>query len=388
MVLASTSSLRSDSDDHPSSPAVAPRPSEKVSKGKSFPKKLIYKSPYHYLVYQLAKTLDDDGGPYRVSVGDFVYGDSDCMSAYSSLLRDELSSALNEFKCFKVITRQRLKAMMEEKKLQSMGLLDPNEEGATIQLKGVHGIISGKFYVQDDKVRVFAKLLNLDGGDERVSRVSEAIDKIGRGFFKRDGKTSKEDRDRIVAAVTPSNWRISQANVDAIRQKVMNVPRDFNVSLTTASGKRDFAEGETIAFKVKSDRDCHIALFCHQSDGSTVLLFPNRWGTDSFTPAHTDVLVPPSKGNEFEIVIGPPFGSDVVQVIACTQANSLHEKLSEIAKSLPQGQCYSGVDRGEFLKELDKALKAKTEDDNPQRKPLWSEANVVISTFPGYAEKP
>jgi len=166
-------------------------------------------------------------------------------------------------------------------------------------------------------------------------------------------------------------------NIQDIRKRVKNIPNDFKVSIDTASGKKSFIKGEKIVFSLTSERDCHIALFCHQTDGSTILLFPNTWSGNTKVFANKRVTVPGTSKPGFEIVVGPPYGTDLIQVIACTQYSLLHKRLENmVEKEKPLG--YRGISRGLFSRGINDSI----ESFNAKKlTPSWSETAISISTY-------
>jgi hypothetical protein len=138
-------------------------------------------------------------------------------------------------------------------------------------------------------------------------------------------------------------------------------------------------EGETISYVIKPTADCHVAVFCHQSDGETVVLFPNSYSQDTLVKAGHTVAIPGIAKAGFEIVIGPPFGSDRVQVIACTRQSLLHSlALTEARKSAAKGQQFAVATRGQALRGLIDAPLANASDSDPTRPIEWAETTLVV----------
>jgi len=111
---------------------------------------------------------------------------------------------------------------------------------------------------------------------------------------------------------------------------------DLNVRFELLGGKTRFVEGEKLQYRIRSDRDCYVALLCYQSDGSTVLLFPNLWHSDSFIRGGQSYKVP-EVGSGFDIVVTPPFGQDTVELIACTGRSEFHRMLGAKASATTRG---------------------------------------------------
>ena len=168
----------------------------------------------------------------------------------------------------------------------------------------------------------------------------------------------------------------STKNIRDIRSRVKKISNDFNVKFETVNGKTNFRDGEKIAFKLTTPRDCHVAVFCHQSDGSTVLLFPNSWNGNTKIYANSPVNVPGTSKSDFEIVVGPPYGTDIVQVLACTEPSLLHKRLRNMAG---QQEGYRGIPRGLFSRGINDSVSEFSKSDKP---PAWGETSISISTYP------
>ena len=168
----------------------------------------------------------------------------------------------------------------------------------------------------------------------------------------------------------------SAENLNDIRTRIKKLSNDFKVSLKTKSGKLDFRDGEKVAFTLTAPIDCYVAVFCHQSDGSTVLLFPNSWSANTKVYANTPVDIPGTDKRNFEIVAGPPYGTDIVQVIACSEYSLLHKRVQHMA-GVNQGYC--AVPRGLFSRGIDDSVSEFEKSDKP---PRWGETSISISTYP------
>ena len=115
---------------------------------------------------KLAKELAEEapGEEVNIGVGNFAYENTDLLSPFSSMLRDELEIALGETGKFKVVTRDRLADLQMEGKFQGKGVLEPGTGVDKVSIEGVKGIVRGRFYANGDEVTVFAELAWLEGG--------------------------------------------------------------------------------------------------------------------------------------------------------------------------------------------------------------------------------
>lgn len=336
--------------------------------------------PYRELAESLAKQITAPS--VNVGVGSFVYEDSEFMSPFSSMLREELERALAQTGKFKVITRDRLADLQKEGKFQAASILEPGAAAPAVKIEGVKGMVRGRFYYKDPEVTIYAELAWLEGGAIQKAKVILPTSTVGAQIWPNNMPPQK----RIEEVFRPQNLDKSLANVKDIENRVAKVPHDFNIALTVREAKRDFCAGETISYRIASPVGCHVAVFCHQLDGSTVVLFPNPFSKNTWVPADRPVDIPGPAKSGFEIVVGPPFGGDVVQIIACTQASALHRKLASYndAHTAPGKRAYRGLSRGMFAQGVDDSLAefAGANSSDASGPPRWSEAHIVVNTYP------
>ena len=283
--------------------------------------------PYTKLASDLA--TDSPDGKVNIGVGNFAYENTDLLSPFSSLLRDELEIALGETGKFKVVTRDRLADLQLEGKFQGKQILEPGTGVEKVTIEGVKGIVRGRFYNSGNDITVYAELAWLEGGEIRKARLTIPLDKVKAKIWPDPAAAASKNMGNILK---PQNVEQSLANVQEIANgRLAKIPKDFQVEVFTTDGKRAYAEGENVSFRVRSSEECHIAVICHQSDGTSVVLFPNRWCSNTLVAANKAIDIPGTHKSGFEIEIAPPFGSDVVEVIACSKPSELHKTLSQFA---------------------------------------------------------
>ena len=329
--------------------------------------------PYASLAEALAKAAGGTG-KVNVGVGNFLYEDTDLLSPYSAMLKDELSMGLSKEGKFTVITRERMADLQNEGKFQGKDIVEPGTEAKKVQIEGVQGIIRGRFYYQAPNLTIYAEIAYLDGGEVHKVKVVIPSSEVAARIWPSD--TGKQSRPEV--AIAPQAVKESTASIQDIESKVRKVEKNFPLEIATVDGKRGYAEGETVSFRCRSGHDAYIAVIDHQIDGSEILLFPNAFSTENYIPAGKAIDVPGTVKHGFEIQISPPFGSDVVQVIACTKK----EELAKITSSFPsatQASPYAVRTRGMKVVAVDEAQKNTSMESQP---PQWSEDHIVVSTYP------
>jgi hypothetical protein len=332
--------------------------------------------PFKNLATKLASDSKEE--KVNIAVGSFNFEGTDLQSPFSSLVRDELEIALSDSGKFKVVTRDRLADLQMEGKFQGKGILEPGTGVEKVTIEGVKGIIRGRFYATDDEVTIVAELAWLEGGEIKKTKVAIPVSKIRAKIWPDSVEAAQQP---IENAIKPQNVEQSSASVQEIaKDRLASVPKDFPIEIFTTDGKRAYAGGENIAFRVRSTQEAHIAVLCHQSDGTTVVLFPNRWSSNTLIPANKTIDIPGTHKSGFEIEIGPPYGSDVVEVIACTKPSELHKQFSQHAAKAEPEAPFQVLTRGMAVKGIDKSVASAPESSDAP--PRWSQDSIVVSTFP------
>ena len=330
--------------------------------------------PYVSLAQALAQASGGDA-KVNVGVGNFLYEDTDLLSPYSAMLKDELSMGLSKEGKFTVITRERMADLQNEGKFQGKDIVEPGTEAKKVQIEGVQGIIRGRFYYQAPNLTIYAEIAYLDGGEVHKVKVVIPSSEVAARIWPSD--TGKQSRPEV--AIAPQAVKESTASQAEVESRVKKVNKDFDLQITTTDGKRGYAEGETVSFRVRANHDCYIAVIDNQIDGTGILLFPNGFNSENYLPAGKAIDVPGTVKHGFEIQISPPFGSDVVQVIACTKKEELQKVLSNFPSSTAQNPYTTVRTRGMKVVAAEEGPKNASLDSQPAQ---WSEDHIVVSTYP------
>lgn len=310
------------------------------------------------------------GEPIKVTVGDFNYAGTELQSPFSSALASDLEHELKQSPGIELVPREELTGTRRNKPPVPSDPLQPGSSIPADPSGQPMSIVRGRFFPDENGVKIEAEIALLNDGMIRETTLEIPHHKLPQRLA--SGTAG--------SGIEPANL---DQSLDSIRQVVTNqldaVPSDFPVELTTIQGKRAFIEGETIGFRIRSAEDCHLTVLCHQSNGDSVVLFPNRWQRDTFVRA-LDVVEIPSPSDDFRMRIGPPFGSDIVEVIACSSASSIHQQMARHAPTSATTTPFHITTRGIIVEEIDDALAAPPIDDATQKR--WGRAHIVVSTFP------
>jgi hypothetical protein len=366
----STSPKKSSSKTEPL-PAIKTAPAKAPTAPQSAPAQA---GPFHTLVANLSGLAGEK--PLSVGVGNFTFENTELLSPFAALLRDELEASLARTPNFRVVSRDRLADLQNEGKFQARDFLEPGTGVSKVSVEGIEGIVRGRFYAASDRISVFVELVRLEGAT--IQKFKTELPSSG--IRARIWPDTVKPANVLESVVRPQNVDASAANVEEVtRGRIKQVSRDFPLEIFTVDTRRAFTEGEVVAFRVRSDRDCHVAVFCHQSDGSSVLLFPNHWQRDAFVPAARAVDIPGTHKHGFEIRIGEPFGSDVVQAVACTSEKELQALTAPHMRLATATSPFAVITRGMAAVGIEQAAGSGPVGEN---RPLWSESHLVVSTFP------
>jgi hypothetical protein len=307
--------------------------------------------PFHKMATELTAVVDPQQ-PVTVAVGEFFLNEGETVTPLSSKIHSELSYALDKSGKVRVIARERLAELQKEGRFQASHLIEPGSTIGDVKLSGCEAIVRGRYYPEGGRIRVMSELVHLQGGNKTMAK----------GILRAD--------DYGAYAYTLENQADHDQNVQHVSSLVNAFPSDIDVEVTTPSTSRLFREGDPISFLVRADQDCYLLVLCHEAGGETHVLFPNAFASNSFAPAGKWVEIPGS--HDFEIVAEPPFGTDVIQVIACTEQTALHRKLQDLGAPT-NGVFYSAP--------RTRGLGAYRKDHAPE-KAEWGSRKLAISTGP------
>lgn len=130
--------------------------------------------------------------------------------------------------------------------------------------------------------------------------------------------------------------------------------------------------GDTLTVRFTSEREAYLYLIYHQADGQSYLLFPNEAHLANRVPAGKWVTIP-EEGQDFRFRISPPFGTEVLQVLATLQpAPELESLVKKTGRAAP------------VAKDSLDTLATRLKKDMT----AWTEHRVPIRTAPGEQPTP
>ncbi len=319
--------------------------------------------PYADLVTRLEEQAKDKlaRAELRVMVGDFPCANqgSEGISTVSRMLEDRLREALGTSKTLTVIGRKHLEKMVQEKELQSSNLIDPHTI-VKINVKGVDALLDGRYTHKEKTVSLSVTLSLLNGG-EQVTVVGDVPQEVlRRAASKPQEAVTPQNREDFFQPQNIGNRKLNLNKLAQVNKNLAN--RKIKAEIWVEGGRNHFLGGEEIRYRVRVDRDCHIAIFCHQIDGTTSRLFPNRHNADTKVQKNRIITIPGDKAG-FKYRIGAPFGGDIVQIVACNN----RAELATVSHRL------------EGVRGLD--LKQDVFPKTPDRI-LWGEQHILVYSYP------
>ncbi len=109
----------------------------------------------------------------------------------------------------------------------------------------------------------------------------------------------------------------------------------FLAGVRVNHGDLYYREGDHLAMEFMAEREAHLYLIYHQADGKSLLLFPNEVRTDNRIPAKQPVGIP-GADEGFRFRVSPPFGTEVLQVLATLQpAAELDRLVAKTGRAAP-----------------------------------------------------
>lgn len=325
--------------------------------------------PYRVIAQKMSHLVTEP--PLRIVVGEFNFADTELMAPYSPVLREELLSHLRRHPSFEVLPLLQVAAAQQRDEVLGTEVFEPGSPVKGYPVRGADAVLRGRFYYQFPSIVFAGELAWFRDG--RVSQVKSEIP-VSR-ISERIWPDYDPDEEQAKALFIPSNLQKSRQNNAALKSRFGQVPHEFHLQLASAGLQRAFPEGDELICTAWSDMDAHITILLHEVEGSTRILYPTPDNPDTWVPAKTRLRIPPHRGGQ-EIASQPPFGSQVVQVIAASRGNAFHEYIRKALTSA-DGENQAVVDRGALAAQLKHSLHSSSSEPV-----LWSSRMLTIHTFP------
>lgn len=122
----------------------------------------------------------------------------------------------------------------------------------------------------------------------------------------------------------------------------LGLPVDFGLELRLLNTAAVLHPGTRLRFSLKSERDCYLYLVQYDCDNVPTLLVPGVEDEDNRLFAGRELQFPRPAGNEYELIVEPPVGREMVIALACTAPcrfeRAWYKQLSRLSTPPPPGQ--------------------------------------------------
>ena len=261
------------------------------------------------------------------------------------------------------IDKKKADQQLKEQKFinQVVDRLENRQEEILKGIKTISSLLNQNMQLYADRMQHFEKLLVAI--DQKVSSAGAETRKeyvLIQNQIKAMEENRKAQSQQIAGLI-----RQNDILQDLLVKISGNIRKDYFLALTDDDVKRqestselqvkiepekgqgaDYYAGEKIRFRVKATRGCYIKVIYLTSTGESqqaekrmnIMLFPNEHDRDNWLPAGEDKII----GKQGELEIQPPFGKDVVTVVASEKQFTDIEENLERAK----GRTYYSVETG------------------------------------------
>ncbi len=239
----------------------------------------------------LAKHYQDS---IQLAFGTFTYEYSGLATPFSRYLEDALSSLIASSDDFRLFNRNVASAMDPSFREQYKDFFETNQ---------VEGLLSGRFFIEGANIRVRLELTSLITGNL-----------VGSGDM------------AIALRGVPSSIAVSPSatSADAAAKLARVLPsssKDLVVSVSTDRGPGAcYEDGERMTVYVMVNKKAYVKVYHIAAGGEIQLIWPNRFGGSSSRLLSPGAPIPiPAPGDPFDFVLGAPYGTEFIKVVASTQ---------------------------------------------------------------------
>jgi hypothetical protein len=116
--------------------------------------------------------------------------------------------------------------------------------------------------------------------------------------------------------LVPDNYQEARKALEICDAQVQATQLQVKLALDRGDGGI-YRRGDKLRLFVKANMDCYVKVLYHQVDGAQVLVFPNKYHPDARIQKDRMYQIPPDD-NSFDLEVQPPFGAEMVKVIAST----------------------------------------------------------------------
>jgi hypothetical protein len=188
-------------------------------------------------------------------------------------------------------------------------LFDPDTCPQPGKLKGLEAILTGTYDVWGEVIKIYARLIKVETGDEL------SIQKV-----------------EIPLKAIPENVQVKLENAETAVQnykqlsKPIAEPTDkLQIKMWVDKGQGGlYLGGDRMTIYLRASRDCYVRIYNVYPDGSSTLIFPNKFYPNDRVK-RGKVYKIPDEGYGFDLLITEPFGPEMLYAVASTEPFSDRE---------------------------------------------------------------
>jgi hypothetical protein len=232
--------------------------------------------------------------------GNFTYAYSGLPSPFARWLEDDLAAAM---------TRSTRLRFLNTKAAAAMDPLFAKTYGDFFAAVDGAAFLHGSYFDEGDSVRVRLELTGFS--DKTLIGVSEI--RVPSGSIPQG------------IAVDPSKAVVQAAN-DLGRLLPSATAGGLSVSVATERGAGAvYRSGEDMVIFATASKDVYAKVYHVDSGGSVKLIWPNQFGGSGRIAAGQTVRIP-APGDTFRFLMGPPFGTEFIKLVASTAPFARNEE--------------------------------------------------------------
>lgn len=99
----------------------------------------------------------------------------------------------------------------------------------------------------------------------------------------------------------------------------IGLPSNFSLSLRLLNTSPVLNTGTELHFALRAEKECYVYLMQYDCMGTPTLLVPGVAGENTRLFAETEMQFPRAFNNEYNLIVAPPCGDEIVIAIACTE---------------------------------------------------------------------
>ena len=242
-----------------------------------------------------------------VVLGTFTYDHEDLASPFSRWLIDDLHSLLPRTKALRLFDKAAAAAMDPDLREAYSALFSEGK---------VDAILYGRFFEEGRAVRVHYELTGLsDGALVGAGDILVPRSELPEGLEVAPPREARKVRVEL-SSLDPASTAIPPGGGEGLR-----------VAVSTDRGDgAAYKEGESLAVLVTVSKPAWLKVYHVDVAGKVQLIWPNRFSGPPRPLAAGAIVRIPGANDPFSFVLGPPFGTEFIKVVASTSPFSSTEE--------------------------------------------------------------